>query len=113
MAKTIQPQAGYLLVQPIEKPKSVAEGAIAIPDEGSKERPVKGRVVAVGDKIWNDGVMHSAENKVDDIIIYHAYAGQEYIDDSRQEWRLIPFVGEQRPVATIIETTDKPEKGSK
>ncbi len=113
MAETIQPGAGFLLVQPIEKPKSVAGGQIAIPDEGSKERPVKGRVIAVGAKHWEDGQYHEAENEAGDLIIYHAYAGIEYKDEDRNDWRLIPFTGDQRPVATIKETSAKPEKGAK
>lgn len=111
MAETIQPTAGYLLVQPIEKP-GVTEGGIAIPDEGGKERPVKGRVLAVGAKLWDDGAYHEAENKVDDVVIYHAYAGVEYKNDYGQAWRLIPFVGDQRPVATVKDTTAKAEKGT-
>lgn len=113
MAETIQPMAGYLLVQPIEKPNSIADGTISIPDEGSKERPVKGRVVGVGRGIWYDGKHQDAENKVGDLIIYHAYAGIEYQNADRQDWRLIPFVGDQRPVATIKDTPVKPEKESK
>jgi chaperonin GroES len=106
MAETINPSAGYLLVQPSKKSKETA-GGLVLPDEATKERPVTGRVVAVGADYWHDGTNNKSEFEVGDTVIYHAYAGGEYKDEFDNAWRLLPFYGDQRPIGKITKQENR------
>ncbi len=72
----IRPLQDRLLVQPILD-KEVRKGGIIIPDS-AKERPIEGRVKAVGKgKIGDDGKAIALEVKVGDKVLYSKYGGTE------------------------------------
>ena len=72
----IRPLQDRLLVQPILE-KEVRKGGIIIPDS-AKERPIEGRVKAVGKgKIGDDGKAIALEVKVGDKVLYSKYGGTE------------------------------------
>ncbi len=72
----IQPLQDRLMVQPILE-KEVRTGGIIIPDS-AKEKPIEGRVKAVGKgKIGDDGKHIKLEIKVGDKVLYGKYAGTE------------------------------------
>jgi chaperonin GroES len=71
MAKLGKPLAGKILVKPVEAEEKTASGII-IPDS-AKEKPQRGKVVAVG--IAKEG--EEMEVKVNDIVLYGKYSGTE------------------------------------
>jgi len=66
-----RPLAGKVLVKPLEAEQKTA-GGIIIPDS-AKEKPLQGKVVAIG-KAKKDEEM---EVKVEDMVLYGKYAGTE------------------------------------
>ena len=72
----IRPLHDRILVQPILE-KEVRKGGIIIPDS-AKERPIEGRVKAVGNgKLGDDGKVIKLEVKVGDKVLYGKYGGTE------------------------------------
>lgn len=66
------PAPGFVLVRPLDVKEKTASG-IVLP-ESAKEKPLKGEVIAVGDKVssvW-DKIKEGA------VIIYKKWAGNEY-----------------------------------
>lgn len=81
MAIKIKPLGDRVLIERIEAEERT-KGGIIIPDT-AKEKPVEGRVVAVGEgKRTDDGKLIPMNVKVNDRVIYSKYAGSEVkIDD--------------------------------
>jgi len=76
MFMKIRPLQDRILVQPILE-KEVVKGGIIIPDS-AKEKPIEGRVKAVGEgKINENGSRTKPELKVGDKVLYGKYAGTE------------------------------------
>ena len=72
----IVPLQDRVLVQPILE-KQVQKGGIIIPDS-AKEKPIEGRVKAVGEgKINESGSRTKLTVKVGDKVLYGKYAGTE------------------------------------
>ena len=72
----IRPLQDRILVQPILE-KEVRKGGIIIPDS-AKEKPIEGRVKAVGKgKTGDDGKPIKLEIKVGDKVLYSKYGGTE------------------------------------
>ena len=72
----IRPLQDRIMVQPILE-KDVRKGGIIIPDS-AKEKPIEGRVKAVGKgKVGDDGKLIKLEIKVGDKVLYSKYGGTE------------------------------------
>ena len=72
----IRPLQDRIMVQPILD-KEVQKSGIIIPDS-AKEKPIEGRVKAVGKgKIGDDGKPIKLELKVGDKVLYSKYGGTE------------------------------------
>ncbi len=72
----IRPLQDRILVQPIRE-KEVRKGGIIIPDS-AKEKPIEGRVTAVGaGKVGEDGKRVALDVKVGDKVLYSKYGGTE------------------------------------
>ena len=72
----IRPLQDRIMVQPILE-KEVQKGGIIIPDS-AKEKPIEGRVKAVGKgKIGDAGKPIKLEIKVGDKVLYSKYGGTE------------------------------------
>ena len=72
----IRPLQDRIMVQPILD-KEVQKGGIIIPDS-AKEKPIEGRVKAVGKgKIGDDGNPIKLQSKVGDKVLYSKYGGTE------------------------------------
>ena len=72
----IRPLQDRVLVQPILE-KEVQKGGIIIPDS-AKEKPIEGRVKAVGEgKLNENGSRTKLAVKVGDKVLYGKYAGTE------------------------------------
>jgi len=74
--KKLRPLQDRILVQRVAE-ETTTKGGIIIPDT-AKEKPVEGRVVAVGSgKVGEDGKRIPVEIKEDDRILFGKYAGTE------------------------------------
>lgn len=73
---SVRPLEDRVLVKPLEK-ESKTESGLYLP-ESSKERPVQGKVVAVGPgKRLDNGKRAEMSIKVGDTVVYGKYAGSE------------------------------------
>jgi chaperonin GroES len=73
----LQPLGDRVVVER-EEAKGTTAGGIVLPDN-AKDRPQKGKVVAVGDgKVTKDGKKRPLQVKVDDHVLFTSYAGEEF-----------------------------------
>ncbi len=78
----IKPLFDYLLIEPLEKETTLPSG-IVIPDS-AKEKPQKGKIVAVGSGTTNaDGKKVSMVVKAGDIVMYKKWVGTEVKADGK------------------------------
>ena len=76
----IRPLGDRVLVEPIEE-KEQTVGGIIIPDS-AKEKPMQGKVIAVGKKLDKDGKEIAFDVKKGDTVLLPKYGGTEIkIDD--------------------------------
>jgi chaperonin GroES len=71
----IRPLGDRVLVEPTEV-KEMTKGGIIIPDN-AKEKPMEGKVVAVGKKLDKDGKEIKFDVKVNDRVLLPKYGGTE------------------------------------
>ncbi len=73
----VKPLYDRVLVRRIEEDKEQRRGGIIIPDT-AKEKPMEGKVVAVGaGRLNKDGSRAKMEVKAGDRVLFGKYAGQE------------------------------------
>ena len=98
MAAKVKPLGDRVLVKPEEEEEQV-KGGIIIPDT-AKEKPQRGKVVAVGDgKVDDSGKKIALSVKSGDLVLYGKYSGTEVqLDD---EEHLIMSEGD---ILAIIES---------
>jgi len=85
MANTvkIQPTADHIVVEPVSENKTTS--GIIIPDTASKEKPQKGKVIAVGPgRIGDDNERVPMEVKQGDIVLFTKYAPSEVKVDGKE-----------------------------
>lgn len=82
MAK-LQPLLDNILVKPLEGENKTASG-IVIPDTVSKEKPMRGEVMAVGPGKVKDGEKISCPVNVGDIVVFTKYAPTEIKVDNQE-----------------------------
>mgnify|MGYP001574130355 CR=1 FL=1 len=102
MAK-LKPLAGYVLIEPIDDEEKTASGLIM--PEKAKEKPAKGKVMAVGKPIihYEVGRIHipgviggpdfpeeECPVKVGDTVIFHRWSGQD-VKEGQKEYKLVKF----------------------
>ena len=72
----IRPLQDRIVVKRLEG-ESVTKGGIIIPDS-AKEKPIEGRVVAVGNgKVMKDGKVRPVDVKIGDVVLFGKYSGTE------------------------------------
>jgi chaperonin GroES len=73
----VQPLGDRVVVER-EEAKATTAGGIVLPDT-AKDRPQKGKVVAVGDgRTTKDGKKRPLQVKIGDSVIFTSYAGDEF-----------------------------------
>jgi len=78
----IQPLADRILIEPLEADEKTS-GGIYIPDS-AKEKPQKGKIVAVGPGRKNDaGEIVPLEVKEGQVVLYGKYSGTEVSEDDK------------------------------
>src|SRR5258707_11501217 len=79
----IRPLQDRIVVKRSES-DSKTKGGIIIPDT-AKEKPIEGRVVAVGNgKVLKDGKVRPLEVKVGDVVLFGKYTGTEVKIDGEE-----------------------------
>ena len=71
----LKPLGDRLIVKPVEEEETTASG-IVLPDT-AKEKPQKGKVVAVGDGAIEDGKRRPLDVSEGDEVLYSKYGGTE------------------------------------
>lgn len=80
----VKPLRDNIVVEPVVEDKTTASG-IVIPDTVSKEKPQKGKVVAVGmGGVDDNGKTIVMQVKVGDIVLHSKYAPTEFKVDSKE-----------------------------
>lgn len=73
---TVVPTPGYVMIEPQEAEKKTESG-IYLPDNANEEKPLQGKVLAVGDDEIRDGQKVKSPAKKGDIVIYKKWGGSE------------------------------------
>ncbi len=78
----IRPLADRVVVKPVEREEKT-KGGIYLPDTASKERPMEGTVLAVGEgRVDDNGRRVPMHVKPGDKVLFAKYSGTEYkVDD--------------------------------
>jgi chaperonin GroES len=84
----IKPLAGYVLVKPADAQKQTASG-IYLPDS-SEEKPQHGVVVAVGEKVFQEGKELLPPVKAKDVVLYKKWGGND-IKLNDIEYQILKF----------------------
>jgi chaperonin GroES len=71
----LRPMAGYVLIEPVEMEKKTAAG-IVLPDTHD-EKSQRGKVIAKGAPIYQEGQEITGGFKVGDTVIYKKWGGDE------------------------------------
>ena len=79
---TIRPLGDRVLVEPVEE-KEQKVGGIIIPD-AAKEKPMQGKVIAVGKKTDKDGKEVKFDVKPGDTVLLPKYGGTEVKVDGKK-----------------------------
>jgi len=94
----IKPLSDHIFIEPVEDEMTTDSG-IVIPDTADKERPMKGKVVAVGPgKRDERGEVMAMSVKVGDMVLFRKYGPDEIEVDGKSY-----LVGREDDVLAIIE----------
>jgi len=94
----LQPLNDHIFLEPLEEEKTTKSG-IVLPDTAEKEKPIKGRVVAVGPgKLDEKGKRVPMSVKVGDKVLFKKYGPDELEVDGKKY-----LVGEEADILAIIE----------
>jgi chaperonin GroES len=94
----LKPLSDHIILEPI-KEEMVTEAGIILPETAEREKPQKGKVVAVGPgRMKDDGTRIPVEVKVGDIVIFHQYGPSEIKIDKKDY-----LVAKEDDIIAIIE----------
>lgn len=93
----LKPLSNHVFIEPLEEETTTKSG-IVIP-ETAKEKPMKGRVLAVGPGKYNeDGKLIPMSVKVGEVVLFKKYAPDEIEIDGKKY-----LVGDEDDILAIIE----------
>ncbi|MFA4999643.1 MAG: co-chaperone GroES [Parcubacteria group bacterium] len=94
----IKPLSNHILLEASEEEK-VTKSGIVIPDTADKERPTKGKILAVGPgKRDDDGELIPVSVKVGDTVLFRKYGPDELEMDGKKY-----LIGSEDDVLAVIE----------
>ena len=94
----LKPLNDHIFLEPLEEEKTTKSG-IVLPETAEKEKPIKGRVVAVGPgKLDEKGKRVSMSVKVGDKVLFKKYGPDELEVDGKKY-----LVGEEGDILAILE----------
>jgi chaperonin GroES len=93
-----KPLSNHVFIEPIEEEQKTKSG-IVLPETAEKERPIKGKIIAVGPGKRNEkGEIIPMSVKVGDVVLFKKYGPDEIeIDDKKY------LVGDEDDILAIIE----------
>ena len=95
----LKPLSNHIFLEPLAEEKTTKSG-IVIPDTAEKEKPIKGKVLAVGPgKLNEKGERMSMSVKVGDMVLFKKYGPDEIEIDGKKY-----LVGEEDDILAIIES---------
>jgi len=93
----VQPLSNHLFIEPLEEEKMTKSG-ILLPETAEKERPVRGKVIAIGPgKINDKGERMPMSVKVGDVVLFKKY-GPDEIELEGKKY----LVGDEDDILAII-----------
>jgi chaperonin GroES len=93
-----KPLSNHLFLEPLEEEKKTMSG-IVLPDSAEKEKPIKGKVLAVGPgKIQENGTTRAMSVKVGDVVLFKKY-GPDEIELEGKKY----LVGDEDDILAIIQ----------
>jgi len=93
-----KPLSNHVFIEP-EKEERTTKSGIVIPDTADKEKPIKGKVVAVGaGKVNDKGELRPMSVKVGDTVLFKKYGPDELEVDGKKY-----LVGDEDDILAIIE----------
>jgi chaperonin GroES len=94
----LKPLSNHIFLEPLEEEKKTKSG-IVIPDTVEKERPMKGKVLAIGPGRLNEkGERVQMSVKVGDTVLFKKYGPDEIEIDEKKY-----LVGDEDDVLAVIE----------
>ena len=94
----IKPLSNHIFLEPIEEEKTTKSG-IVLPETAEKEKPIKGRIIAVGPgKINEKGQRVPMSVKVGNLVLFKKYGPDEIEIESKKY-----LVGDEDDILAIIE----------
>ena len=95
---TLKPLSDHLFIEPLSEEKTTKSG-IVLPDNAEREKPMKGKVLAVGPgKLNEKGERVPMSVKVGDVVLFKKYGPDEVEVDGKKY-----LVGEESDILAIIE----------
>jgi chaperonin GroES len=85
-ASKLRPLGDRVVIQPTPREEMTKSG-IVLPDT-AKEKPQRGRILAVGPGRWEDGKLVPLDVVVDDEVIFSKYGGTE-VKDAGEDYLIL------------------------
>lgn len=93
-----KPLSNHIFLEPLEDEK-ITKSGIVLPETASKERPTRGKILAVGEGKRNEnGEIIPMSVKVGDVVLFKKY-GPDEIEIEGKKY----LVGEEEDVLAIIQ----------
>ncbi len=93
-----KPLSNHLFIEPIEE-ETMTKSGILLPDTAEKEKPVRGKVIAVGSgKLNEKGELMPMSVKVGDTVLFKKYGPDEVELDGKKY-----LVGDEDDILAILE----------
>ncbi|MEK7481948.1 MAG: co-chaperone GroES [Patescibacteria group bacterium] len=94
----LKPLSNHLFIEPIEEEKATKSG-IMLPETAEKEKPIRGKVIAVGlGKLNEKGERLPMSVKIGDIVLFKKY-GPDEIEIEGKKY----LVGDEDDILAILE----------
>ncbi|TSC91255.1 MAG: chaperonin GroES [Parcubacteria group bacterium Gr01-1014_2] len=99
----IRPLRDHVLIEPLKEEKK--KGGIILPDTVEKDRPEKGRVLAVGPgKTDQNGKRIAMEVKKGDIVLFTKYGPNEIkVEDKKSGKEVEYLIAKEEDILAVIE----------
>lgn len=95
----LKPLSNHIFIEPVEEEKVTASG-IVLPETADKEKPMKGKIIAVGLGKKNDkGEIIPMSVKIGDMVLFKKY-GPDEIEIEGKKY----LVGDEDDVLAILES---------
>jgi len=85
----LQPLHDRVVVKPIEKEEKKLASGIIIPDSADKEKPFKGKVIAVGPGRYEQGALVPMSLKVGQTVLFSKY-GYDEVKVDGEDYFILP-----------------------